>query len=90
MDVPFWKKNFLNHWKQDFEIIPFECQVITTGLVVPLPQAPFCNVKTDKQCVIGCKPSPTQPDCLPNPNFVAPDEEETTAESAIPETGSTL
>ena len=63
--------------------------MITTGTVVPLPQAPFCNVKTDKQCVIGCKPAPNNPDCLPNPNFVAPNET-TTVDPSTPETGSTL
>ena len=51
---------------------PFICEVKLDETDYIVPQAQFCDVKTDKECRIGCKPSDSNPDCLPNPNYVEP------------------
>jgi len=37
-----------------------------------VPQAPFCDVKNDKNCTLGCRPAENNPDCVINPNYVRP------------------
>ena len=70
---PFWDDTFFNFWQDEVEWKPFICEIKRdeTGYIVP--QAQFCDVKTDKQCIIGCNPADNNPDCLPNPNYVEPE-----------------
>lgn len=65
-DTPLLSWTLLEHWGQTNEIIPFACDVSFT---TPPPQQPFCNVKTDPQCIYGCKPNAVDADCQPNPNY---------------------
>jgi len=66
-DTPWVSLTLLKYLEQKYEHIPFACDV---AFNTPPPQQPFCNPKTDIQCIIGCKPNPADADCQQNPNFI--------------------
>lgn len=65
--------NLLN-WNQEYDWVPFLCKIRFDEIESVAPQAAFCDIKKDKDCTIGCKPSENYPECLPNPNYVRPEE----------------
>ena len=69
---PWWDHHLFKNWDHEFEWKPFVCQMKFEEGNTIVPQAPFCDVKNDKNCTIGCKPADNNPDCVINPNYVRP------------------
>lgn len=65
-DTPWLSWTLLKYLEQVYEYVPFACDIEFNA---PPPQQPFCNLKTDPQCILGCKPHPEDPDCQPNSNY---------------------